>query len=192
MATAKKSSSKNNRKRAASGGGAQTKTAWIVLGLAVLAVVVVVVLANHWGRKQTTPTGHKAQTDARSVKKPDQQPAQKFEFYTLLPKQENGPRVPETPIQKPQGSGTSKPESSSPTASVKYWVQVGSFATPAEADRRKAEVAMLGFSSTVRSADVHGKTYYRVQIGPVTDKDVGGVEKRLHDAKINSLVTKAK
>lgn len=191
MATAKKSSSKSNRKRPASGGGGtQTRTAWIVLGLAVLAVVVVVVLANQWGKKQTVPTEHKAQTDARSVKKPDQQPAQKFEFYTLLPKQENGPRVPEKPAQKPGGSNPST--SSKPAPSVNYWVQVGSFATPAEADRRKAEVAMLGFSSTVRSADVHGKTYYRVQIGPVADKDVGVVEKRLHDAKIGTLVTKAK
>lgn len=190
MAVAKKSNRKTNRKRSA--GGAQTRTAWIVLVLAIIAVAIVVIMANLWGRKQTAPVAHKARTDARSVKKPPESaPADKFEFYTLLPKQANGPSVgtPEGEAGSAPGQPAAPAETNKPA--VQYLIQVGSFATPAEADRRKAEVAMLGYSSTVRSADVHGKTYYRVQIGPVADKDVGGVEKRLNQAKINTLVTKA-
>lgn len=191
MAVAKKSNRKTNRKRPA-GKDPKTRTAWIVLVLAVVVVGVVVVLANLWGHKRTTPIEHKTRTDARSVKKPKEQaPAEKFEFYTLLPKQSNGPSVGATKGATGAESGQPRAPAESSKPAVQYVIQVGSFATPAEADRRKAEVAMLGYSSNVRSADVHGKTYYRVQIGPVADKDVGGVEKRLNQAKIATLVTKA-
>jgi len=192
MAVAKKTSRKTNRKRSADN-GPQTRTAWIVLVLAVIVVGVVVVMANLWGRKQTTPVAHKPQTDARSVKKPPEQaPAQKFEFYTLLPKQSNGPAVGAKEGKPAAGAKQPEVPAESNKPATKYVIQVGSFATPAEADRRKAEVAMLGYSSSVHSADVHGKTYYRVQIGPVADKDVGAVEKRLNQAKIDTLVTKAR
>lgn len=190
MAQAKKSPRGNNRKRTAAAKPSGGR--WVLLILAIVVVAAVAVASHFWAARQTTESG---QQDARSVKqqRPGQstKPAQKFEFYTLLPKQSNGPEV-KSPQQQKAGpasesNGTSGTETKS---TIQYMIQAGSFATRSEADQRKAEVAMLGFSSAIQPAQVHGKTYYRVQIGPVAVERVGSVKKRLHDAKIESLATR--
>ena len=73
---------------------------------------------------------------------------------------------------------------------IGYRVRVGHFATEAEADRRKAEIAMQGFVSEVHQASVNGKNYYRIQIGPVAQSQLATVRKRLADAHIDTLPPK--
>jgi len=112
----------------------------------------------------------------------------------LLPKQNNGPAIatPDKPLppEKPavENKTTESPASKEPERN--YWIQAGSFATEAEADRRKAEIAMQGFVSEVHQASVNGKNYYRIQIGPVAQSQLATVRKRLADAHIDTLPPK--
>ena len=69
-----------------------------------------------------------------------------------------------------------------------YMLQAGSFSTNADADRRRAELAMQGIESHVHKADVHGKTYHRVYIGPLDDLDeLNMIRSRLRAARIDVL-----
>ena len=181
---------------------------WIVL-LLIIAVALLAYVASQLWKKDGAIGGHSAQQDARSVKKPEEKAPQKpdFEFYTLLPQQNNGPVIPTpatpTPAVKPDAqppAPTAKPpEPAAPSAANpaaakpperSFWIQAGSFATEAEANRRKAEIAMQGFVSDVRSATVNGKQYYRIQIGPIAESQLAGVRKRLAEARIDTLPPK--
>lgn len=166
---------------------------WIVVLLLVVAGLLVFIAAHLW--ESDGRTGQPTQQDARAVTKmaPKQPVKPDFEFYTLLPKQSNSPVIPaptETPAasEKPPAPVPAKPGNAEPPAkSLNYWIQAGSFATQAEADRRKAEIAMQGFSSEVRSAEVNGKTYYRIQIGPIKSNQLTEVRHRLKTAGIDTL-----
>jgi len=179
---------------------------WIVL-LLIVAVALLAYVASQLWKKDAALGGHSAQQDARSVKKPDEKAPQKpdFEFYTLLPQQNNGSvipaPVPPAPVTKPALVEkppvlpvTAAPNAASDAASRpperSFWIQAGSFATAAEANRRKAEIAMQGFVSDVRTATVNGKQYYRIQIGPVAESQLAGVRKRLSEARIDTLPPK--
>ena len=69
-----------------------------------------------------------------------------------------------------------------------YMLQAGSFSTNADADRRRAELAMQGIESHVHKADVNGRTYHRVYIGPLDDLDeLNMIRSRLRAARIDVL-----
>lgn len=58
-----------------------------------------------------------------------------------------------------------------PPRSGTYVVQAGSFVTAGDAERRKAELALLGISSSIQSATLpNGKTAYRVRTGSYSSK----------------------
>lgn len=180
---------------------------WIVL-LLIVAVALLAYVASQLWKKDAALGGHSAQQDARSVKKPEEKAPQKpdFEFYTLLPQQNNGPVIPTpaTPAPALKPPTTDKPASDKPAvpatpapaatqpkpAERNFWIQAGSFATAAEANRRKAEIALQGFVSDVRTATVNGKPYYRIQIGPIAEGQLAGVRKRLTEARIDTLPPK--
>jgi cell division protein FtsN len=184
---------------------------WIVL-LLIVAVALLAYVASQLWKKDSAIGGRSTQQDARSVKKPEEKAPQKpdFEFYTLLPQQNNGPVIPTpatpVPAEKPDAKLDAKPaptekppapfapSAANPAAAKplerSFWIQAGSFATEAEANRRKAEIAMQGFASDVRTATVNGKQYYRIQIGPVAESQLVSVRKRLTEARIDTLPPK--
>lgn len=171
---------------------------WIVLLLLVVAGLLAFIAAHLW-KKDDQSGRSSTQHDARSVTKPSSQAPIKpeFEFYTLLPKQSNSPvmtppgdhKSAEPAASAGRSSRDEKAASESKDASkdVNYWIQAGSFATQAEADRRKAEIALQGFSSEVRTALVKGKNYYRIQIGPIKSSQLSAVKRRLDAAHIDTL-----
>ncbi|MDA3877784.1 MAG: SPOR domain-containing protein [Halothiobacillus sp.] len=169
-----------------------TTSKWIVVLLLVVAGLLVFIAAHLW--KKEDPTGYGSmQHDARSVKKMEQKPPVKpdFEFYTLLPQQSNSPVIPSQQLKPAPPVKPSAPtvpdKTAAPVKELNYWIQAGSFATQAEADRRKAEIAMQGFSSEVHSAEVNGKHYYRIQIGPIKSSQLSDVKRRLSAAEIDTL-----
>ena len=105
---------------------------------------------------------------------------QRFTFYEMLKRSEVV--VPDEP---------SAPGSSEPVAVVEpgtYVLQVGSFSTAEDADRRRAELAFHGIESRVQKASVHDKIYYRVRIGPTDDLDeLNMIRSRLLAAKIDAV-----
>ncbi len=69
-----------------------------------------------------------------------------------------------------------------------YALQAGSFTALADADRRRAELALQGVESRIQRVSIDDKTYHRVRIGPINDLDeLNQIRNRLRQAKIDVL-----
>ena len=87
----------------------------------------------------------------------------KFDFYRILPGSEE--QVSEKDLK---AAAKAKPEESKDI----YFLQAGSFQNPADADNRKAQLAILGFEAAVEPINLPDKgTWYRVRLGPYTKID---------------------
>jgi cell division protein FtsN len=63
------------------------------------------------------------------------------------------------------------------TPDARYILQAGAFGASGDAEATKAKIALLGLSARVESAEIDGKTVYRVRMGPY------GSASELADAK---------
>ena len=64
-----------------------------------------------------------------------------------------------------------EPEPVSRTVNVKeYWIQTGSYTSRSRADRIKEQLDELGLSGRILSKGVEGTQYYRVRIGPYSER----------------------
>ena len=52
------------------------------------------------------------------------------------------------------------------TSDARYILQAGAFGASGDAETVKAKIAMLGLNARVESAQIGGKTVYRVRMGP--------------------------
>ena len=52
-----------------------------------------------------------------------------------------------------------------------YFVQVGAFSKPEDAEAQRAKLAMLGFGAKVTEREQSGRTMYRVRLGPYQMRD---------------------
>lgn len=124
-------------------------------------------------------------------RKPDsgpEQPPSRFEFYSILPErevlvpeQEAGPEVPAgkaAPAKKPG----------------RYMLQAGSFRRYADADRRRARLALLGIESRIQVVKTaEGDTWHRVRIGPFDSlRELDVVRRRLNENDIDTLLVRIK
>jgi cell division protein FtsN len=68
-------------------------------------------------------------------------------------------------------------------------LQAGSFSAPADADRLKANLALLGFESHVQRVQIDDDVFNRVRIGPIGDMDAARrTQRQLRDAGIDTLL----
>jgi cell division protein FtsN len=88
------------------------------------------------------------------------EPESKFDFYDMLPNFEVV--IPEEDFEI-RREAPSRPVESPGI----YVLQAGSFSSYTDADRRKAQLAMLGVVSRIQKVAVDDKVYHRVRIGPV-------------------------
>lgn len=105
----------------------------------------------------------------------------RFTFYDMLPNFEV--IIPE---EEPDVAVDAEPQ-----AIVEpglYVLQAGSFTLHADADRRRAELALHGIESQIQRVMIDDKTYHRVRIGPVDDLDeLNLLRSRLRAAQIDVL-----
>jgi cell division septation protein DedD len=108
-------------------------------------------------------------------------PKPRFDFYNMLPNFEV--IIPE---QEPDVSTDTAVQ-----AVVEpgiYVLQAGSFTQHADADRRRAQLALQGIESTIQRVTIDDKTYHRVRIGPIEDlEQLNVVRSRLREADIDVL-----
>jgi cell division protein FtsN len=74
-----------------------------------------------------------------------------------------------TPLaETPVASATAADSAATPSAAndARYVLQAGAFGGSGDAEATKARIAMLGLSARVESAQIKGKTVYRVRMGP--------------------------
>ena len=129
----------------------------------------------------------------------------RFEFYTLLPEMEVA--VPEGELQAAAARERAKPAaqpatstpaaasapSAAPVAST-FMMQVASFKTLQDADRLKANLALVGLVASIQTVSVNGEvTYFRVRVGPYTDlARLNEARERLREQNFEPLVLKVR
>jgi cell division protein FtsN len=52
-----------------------------------------------------------------------------------------------------------------------YFVQVGAFSKPEDAEQQRAKLAMLGYVAKVTEREQQGRAVYRVRLGPYQQRD---------------------
>jgi cell division protein FtsN len=110
---------------------------------------------------------------------PEKEP--RFTFYTLLPDME----VVVSGAEPPAAADKRAEAVVEPGV---YVLQAGSFSTNADADRRRAELALQGIESHIQRVKVNDRNYHRVYIGPTEDLDeLNLLRSRLRAAKIDVL-----
>ncbi|HEX2138787.1 MAG TPA: SPOR domain-containing protein [Woeseiaceae bacterium] len=168
--------------------------AWMLFGLLVGLSVAFAIYIN--GRDSRIPAEPQAREAASMEQAADQaapppveipsgtadEPAKpRFDFYSMLPNfeviiPEQEPDVKtDTAVQAVVEPGV-------------YVLQAGSFTQHADADRRRAQLALQGIESTIQQVTIDDKTYHRVRIGPMEDlEQLNVVRSRLREADIDVL-----
>jgi len=165
---------------------------WMLFGLAIGLSVAFAVYIN--GREPATvakqsapqPASMQATLDDNGETRPVPEPAparkdKRFTFYDILPN-----------VEILTGDSTMQaPADSTPKAVEEpgmYVLQAGSFSTNADADRRRAELALQGIESHIQRVKVNDRSYHRVYIGPTDDLDeLNMLRSRLRAAQIDVL-----
>ena len=103
--------------------------------------------------------GTVGQTGADNAEFEEPAPKPRFDFYTLLPEQtiEVELEPGETPPPRAGATGAE---------SEQYLLQAGSFRQREDADRRRAELLLLGLEPRVEEARGDNGRWYRVYLGP--------------------------
>lgn len=174
--------------------------AWLAVGLmAGLFVAFLVFLQT----KKESPK--KGESQVAKVEKtiepssPEEAPLA-FDFYKKLPKMEV--TVPESTAKKPAvapqepAAKREVPGKSSAAASTSaaYVLQVGSFKQYQDADRQKANLAMMGISSKIVAVTTEqNEKWHRVQVGPISDAgELNQMKKILNEHKIDVIMIKVR
>lgn len=82
---------------------------------------------------------------------------------------------------------------SKPAASdARYILQAGAFGASGDAEATKAKIALLGLSARVESAQINGKTVYRVRMGPYgTASELAEAKQKLANGNLPAMAIKA-
>ena len=82
-----------------------------------------------------------------------------WSFYDLFPKAEVA-----------TVGGYQQPMVTASDSTLTYYLQVGSFPTPGDADLRRAELLLLGLSPSVEEKQIEQTTWHRIMLGPFESK----------------------
>jgi len=122
------------------------------------------------------------QPPAQVAEPAEDHPAKRFDFYELLPKFE---------VVITETERDARPDSD-PVALQQpgnYVLQAGSFSTYTDADRMRAQLALLGVESRIQKVSIDDKTYHRVRIGPLSNlNELNNTRNRLRDARVEIMV----
>jgi cell division protein FtsN len=116
------------------------------------------------------------------------EPGITFDFYDMLPnlgvevyEDEREPVLATPPVRSNKPTRVTKPGI--------YILQAGSFSHIDDANRRKAEIALLGVRADIKRGLVKQRTVYRVYTDPMEDPaDVNRVSQKLQQANIEILL----
>lgn len=191
---------------------------WLAVGLTVGAFVVFLMKLDPSKDevKRTRPEQQKAEKIAEANKTPPSptQVKPKYDFYTLLPESEvivppeavpeKTPPVPAQPVTPEVAakidtaraqaalSGQTPPPAptvAKPAATTQYFLQAGSFRRQADADRVRAQIILLGQAVQVESGTVKDDTWYRVLVGPFSNREqLTAAQKMLAGSGFNNLL----
>ena len=122
-------------------------------------------------------------------------PKPQFDFYRLLKESEVVIQAPPEKTTNDKHRSTKTPGAgNTDTKSSEIILQVGSFKSPKEADRLRAELILLNLDATVETATVRkGEVWHRVLVGPFTSSSaLTRARSTLSKNLINSVLFKRK
>lgn len=95
---------------------------------------------------------------------------------------------PVSPAAAPMVGGRSaKPEA----GAFSYFVQVGAFARPEDAEQQRARLAMMGLAAKVTEREQAGRSVYRVRVGPFDRKeDADAAQDKLQAASFEAALVR--
>lgn len=95
-----------------------------------------------------------------------------------------------------EAAATDAGEAPPPVAAAddaRYLLQAGAFAASGDAEAVKARIALLGLGARVESAQINGKTVYRVRMGPYgTASELAEAKRKLASGGLPAMAIKAK
>jgi cell division protein FtsN len=72
-----------------------------------------------------------------------------------------------------------------------YFVQVGAYAKPEDAEQQRARVGMMGMAAKVSEREQSGRTMYRVRLGPYDRKeDADAIQERLAGSGVEAALVR--
>ena len=169
---------------------------WMVAGLSIgLFVAFLIYLTSTGGSApapRVTEAPLPAEREARGVKKEapapiPPPPKPRFDFYTTLPEMEVV--VPEEEITGSRKEGVRQVDKPGT-----YLLQAGSFRTFEQADRLKAQLALLGLETGIQSVIINEKeTWHRVRVGPFRDlNELHKVRVQLKSHKVDAILIRVR
>lgn len=84
---------------------------------------------------------------------------------------------------KSEANAEAKPGAVGSADPFSYFIQVGAFRTPEDAEQQRAKLSLLGFQAKVTEREQSGRTVYRVRLGPFDKKDEADKTKEKLDAQ---------
>jgi cell division protein FtsN len=193
-ATAKKSAAKAKPKGATPAVAAPPSKAtpawvWALSGVFIGLFVALIAYLQFAPPAATNSAAPTAEESAEPKKKDPPKPAvtqgnSDLEFYKILPELKVNIPQPAAEEIETDLKMVEKPGS--------YMLQVGSFRRFADADKRKASLAMLGIESAIQKASGKGGgTWHRVRVGPHKDMEqLNDIRVLLHRNQIETMLMK--
>ena len=158
---------------------------WMLFGLSIgLVVAAGVYVADRWEPATATPAQSEAVSPSLSAaveSAEEPHPATRFDFYDILPKFE---------VILPEVESQANPDREAVAIDEpgRYVLQTGSFTVPADAERMRANLALLGIESRLQRVSIDDDVYHRVRIGPISDlNELNAVRRQLWDAEIDTM-----
>ncbi|MBU70934.1 SPOR domain-containing protein [Spongiibacter sp.] len=122
----------------------------------------------------------------------------KFDFFTVLPEREViVPDETPQPARKPKVVANEAPppedDSKRFQTGERYILQAGSFRNNEDADRRRAQILLLGLDAKVELVEANGDRWHRVYVGPfLTHNTLSSARSKLINESIDTLVIRQK
>lgn len=103
------------------------------------------------------------------------------------------PDAPGTPAQTAKATAPAPPAPATSSGPDTFILQVGSFRKSTDAERLKAELALLGVQTSIQQVTIeNGQTYHRVRTGAYTKSDANIVRGRLESGGHEALMMRAR
>ncbi|MBV8405899.1 MAG: SPOR domain-containing protein [Gammaproteobacteria bacterium] len=129
------------------------------------------------------PDPHRNARTAADTAAAGGQPAQKYDFYQMLPNFEVV--VPE----KDKDVKRDLPAAAKIERPGVYVLQAGSYRNETDADRVRAQLALQGIDAKVQRVAVDADVWHRVRIGPISNLDeLNKLRRQLQAADVDALV----
>lgn len=165
---------------------------WLLAGLAV-GLFIAFLTYLHGTRAPEVPVPAQIDKPVESAEEAVPPPAPeppakpRFDFYTILPEMEVV--IPEQDVTGKVKAGVAQVEKPGT-----YFLQAGSFRTFDQADRLKAQLALLGLRAGIETVTINNtETWHRVRVGPYENlDDLNRARALLKENNINAVLLKVK